>query len=676
MDKNDQRNISTAEWLSSTGTLQDAVTLRKLILDTSQIKNENQPLNILLFEKTFQVGAVPKKPLPTETLVSALGFDRERNVDLQIAMSKTQPVGKSLAQQIQSLLPDTVTKKERQSLTYALSRIATQRIPRKTRWPILAEGLDTLSAAILKLYIISKAINQKIPWIVAIWKWRIRESKIDALESIQELLDSKLSVEDIKISLVEIDRKYNRNLSINLEHDRPDPLSNQINRWIASITIAEEKQRKQREREKIERESAPKNTKKDNEKKTRRKNYIKAALAELRKDVRESIGEIKGFSSSRRSQADVQSNPITNWNILALRADGPSSYKHNLLLQLLRMEFNILGYNPIRNLCINLAHNEDPGHPSADDLAQVSDYTGRNAYYEMNRLESLINEHYIPNLGKIGLRYRYIFADRQRSGVTSEGLIEKLDFIDDKVRGCTVHIEPNLSQGPDMRLFSGDFTEAVTEHEIVTLNLNHYNVDTGDWLSSRLDEYSETKKDDGLLIQRSTMVDDKRPYSVTAGQTELLGLLWSLHGARKQRKWLLDAVNYSQQSGTRNLSRLQKNHVIRLLYLPALEFCGLPDGLVAYANCNDRKSRDRLVDHIVESQPFSRIHIGDSNDVVAYIRTPFKKTTIPGTLKDKMKEYSDSQIVARMQEIKMYKIPVFHKLYQPKTGTWKDPWVK
>lgn len=674
--KSNQRKASTAEWLESSGAMHDAAFLRKLILDTHQVDDENLPLDTSKFEKTYRLGAVPKKPLSTGIIESALGLDQQKAIDIQIPMSKKRPIGDELTLQIQSLLPDTITVNERKSLTYSLCRIATQRLPRKIRWPILAVGLDSLTAAILRLFIISKAIDQKIPWIVAIWSWKIRDAKIEALESILQILSQKASTEHIKSALEKIDKKYNTDLS--LEHDNPDPFSNQINTWIADITIAEENQRKERERERAERETAAENReqKQGRQKKAKKKNHIKDALAEIKKEVRDSIGLIKGFSSYRRTKADVQSDPVTNWNLLALRADGPLAYKHNLLLQLLRMEFNILGYDPVRNLCINLAHNETPGHPSGEDLMQVSDYTGRNAYYEMHRLESLINEHYILNLGKIGLRYRYIFTDRQRSGVTSDGLIEKLDFIEDEIRGCRIHIEPNLSHGPDMRLFSGKFTEAVTEHEIVTLNLNLYDLNTRDWMTGNLSEMPEKKQKTELLIQRATFTEDKQPFSVTSSQAELLGFLWSFHGARNQRKWLLDAVNYHQQTGVRNLRTLMKSKVIRLLYLPALEFCRLPDGLIAYANCNDRKSRDRLVDRIINSQPFSRIHIGDSNDVVALIRTPFKKTTIPGTLKNIMQEFSDRHIVARMQERKTYKIPVFYKLLQPTTRMWKDPWSR
>ncbi len=114
-------------------------------------------------------------------------------------------------------------------------------------------------------------------------------------------------------------------------------------------------------------------------------------------------------------------------------------------------EINILRYDTIRNMCINFAHLEEPGHPTLADLNEVSDLTGRTAYYEMQRLDPLFNECYIPTLRKIGLRYRYIFTPRQRPGIFSDGLIERMILIEQDIRGCTIHIEPNWSRGPDPR---------------------------------------------------------------------------------------------------------------------------------------------------------------------------------------------------------------------------------
>ncbi|TFG98769.1 hypothetical protein E4H12_05130 [Candidatus Thorarchaeota archaeon] len=641
-EKTKSNKISTTEWLRVSKKLSDPAILRHLLSNAFHIDFEKQTLDPALFEKTYDLGAVPRKIVSADTIESVLGLGQE-TLDLQIAMSKRTPKGTALIPQIQSLLPNNVNRRERESFTYALSRIITERFPKNTRWPIVPVGLDTLSASLLQLFIISKAVDQRIPWIIAIWKTKIREAKIVTLDTIQELLSQKRSPEEIEESLTEANEIFNATLSLIPKLENQDPFSNQISDWIADLTVAEDKD-------------------------------LQDTLDDIKKEVREAIAEIKEHNKSLKENINVQSDPATNWNNLSLRSDGPVSDEHRALLRLLRMEFNILRYDPIRKLCINLAHVETPNHPSVVDLMQVSEFAGRNAYNELHRLQLLFNEFYIPNFGKIGLRYRYIFADSQRAGVDSEGLVEKLEFIEDDIRSCTIHLEPSWSEGPDIRLFSGKFNEAVVEDEIVSLNLNHYDLKKCDWTALKYGA-SHPKQKDSLLIQRSTQTENKKPFSLSPRQTELLGILWSLEGPDTHRNWLLDEVNYRRQTANLNLGIMLENEVLRLLYLPALEFCKLPDGLVAYANCSDRKSRDRLVNHIIESQPFSRIHLGDTNDVVAHIRSPSKQSdTVAGSLNGKMQEFSDNHFTARMQERRTYKIPVFHRLLDPKTRMWRNPW--
>ncbi len=638
----EKTDISSAEWFRASRTIHDANILRKLIVNSSEWNPEEQQLDRSLFEKTYKLGSVPDKVLSTEYLERTLKYDIE-GTEISIASSKRRPRGDTLTSQIQSLLPNNLDEKELQAITYAISRIVTERVPKTTRWPIVPIGLDALSAALLNLYIISNAVEQEISWIPSIWQIKIQHAKIEALLSIQSTLKDDSNREMIEQVLNQAIEKYNRDLGRNPVIDTEDPLSSQITGWKKTLT--------------------------------EKRGDLQEYIISLRKKVNENIGDIKNYSSSIKSQVHVHSNPITNWNILGIRADGPIAHEYDALLRLLRNDLNILKDSVVRSLCINLAHIENPGHPKVNDLKGVSDVEGRSAYYEMYRLEPLFMENYIPNLSKIGLRYRYIFTPRQRSGITSEGLIERLDFVGEEIRGCTVHIEPSWSKGPDVRQFSDGSYEAVAEREIVSLNLNHFNLKTGAWSTAQHGSQIDVKQRKSFLIQRTSQSDDKTPVSLTSKQTELLGLLWSLEGPRSQRKWLLDAVGYNQQTGNRNLAKLLKNRVLRLLYLPSLEFCKLPDGLVAYANCHDRRSRDELTEYIIQSQPFSQIFVGDSNDVVAHIRCPFKTSdTVAGNLKDKMDENSDNFFTSRLQERRTYRITTPFKLRDHKISKWKDPW--
>jgi len=657
-EKNKSGKSTTTEWLRESRTTHDANILRRLISKTFHWQINESELNSSLFEKTYGLKSIPKTAVSNEMLNRALGFEKIRD-EIKISIRKVQPRGKSLIAQIKSLLPN-LPDIEVESLSYVFSRIVSERIPKETRWPFVPKGLDALTAALLNLYIISSTVNQKVPWLLTLWKLKIKEVKVAALESIKKSLSQDADRSFIEEVMEKVDRDIRiahgqvSELDITLSQD---PLSRKIADWILLISS--------------------------------KASDLQKIKTQLRKEVLENIADLKGFSATLETKIDVQSTPITKWDILALRSDGPAAYKHEPLLQLIRCEINILRYDAVRKMCVNFAHLEEPGHPFLNDLNEVSDLTGRTAYYEMHRLEPLFNECYIPALQKIGLRYRFIFTPNQKPGIRSDGLIERMILLkrkkDEKdveesreinqdIRGCTIHIEPNWSQGPDPRQFQKGTYEAVVEDEIVSLNLNHFDLENEEWLTEK-DERPRGLQKDSLLLQRSTVRVDNKPFLLSARQAELIGLLWSLQGPRSQRKWLLDSVGYPRQTGNRMLRTMLDNQVLRLLYLPALEFSGLPDGLIAYANCIDRKSRDQFVNYIIESQPFARIYIGDSNDVIARIRTPLKKSdSVSGDLKEKLPEFSDRFFTARMRQTKTYKIATIHKLRQPRTGEWTDPW--
>ncbi len=647
-ENTDSEKSTTSEWLRGNRRTHDASIIRRLIVESSPWKSETSSLDISLFEKTYRLKPISKATVSPDLLDRQLSYERVMD-DITSRMRKIQPSGDSLEEQIKSLLPRDLPASEENSIAYAFSRVIFDRIPKETRWPIVPIGLDALSAALLNIYIIANSVNQKIPWLLTIWNMKIKEAKIYSLTLIYDSLSKDSSVDYIKETMKEADIHINSAFGEDLKIDGFQPpedwLSRKINDWIRLVSA--------------------------------KTSNIKTVKTELRKEVSEIIADLKGFSATLESKTNVDITPATNWNILALRSDGPIAHAHEPLLRLIRNEINILRYNPIRGLIVNLSLVEEPARPTVNDLMQVSNFTSnRTAYYEMHRLEPLLNECFIPNLRKIGLRYRYIFTPRQRPGVISEGLIERMILTDQEIRGCTIHAEPNLSQGPNPRQFPKGSYEAVVEDEIVSLNLNHFDLESGDWISKTQIESPRTKQKDSLLIQRTTISEDKTPVALTSRQVELLGLLWMLQGSRSQRKWFTNRVNYPQQTANRMLRAMLDDQILRLLYLPSLEYCGLADGLIAYANCNNRKSRNKFVDHITESQPFARIYVGDSNDVVAHIRIPLKNSDyVAGNLKEKMVEFSDSYFTARLRSSKTYKIAILHKLRIPKTGVWIDPWL-
>ncbi len=647
-EKNESDMITVTEWLKGNRRTHDFHILKQLIIESSSWKSETSPLEKSLFENTYDLKPVPKAAVSPDMLNRSLSYERVMD-EITSRMRKVHPSGDSLEEQIKSLLPKDLPASEIESFCYAFSRIVLERIPKETRWDIVPIGLDALSAALLYLYIISNVVRQKIPWLLTIWKLKLKEVKIDAMKSVYDSLSREASKDNIQESMQEADKNISDALGKDPTIDGflppQDPLSRKINDWIRLVSVT-------------------------------KSSDMKTQKSELRKEVKEIIADLLGYSATLQTKINVHSTAVTNWDTLALRSDGPTAEAHEPLLRLIRGELNILRYDPIRKLSINLSSVEDPGHPTLDDFNQVSDFQGtRIAYYEMHRIEPLLNECFIPTLRKLGLRYRYIFTPRQRPGVLSEGLVERMILTEKDIRGCTVHVEPNTSQGPNPRQFRKGSYEAVVEDEIVSLNLNHFDLESGDWLSNTQQEVPREKQKDSLLIQRSTISDDNKPFSLTTRQLEIIGLLWGMNGPRSQRKFILERVNYPNQTANRMLREMLDGQVVRMLYLPALEFCSLPDGLIAYANCSDRRSRDRFVDHIIESQSFARIRIGDSNDVLAHIRVPLKNSDyVAGDLKEKIGEFSDHYFTARLRSTNTYKIATLHKLRKPKTRKWIDPW--
>ena len=123
------------------------------------------------------------------------------------------------------------------------------------------------------------------------------------------------------------------------------------------------------------------------------------------------------------------------------------------------------------------------------------------------------------------------------------------------------------------------------------------------------------------------------------------------------------------------LRQLLQNETMRLLYLPTLELIGLPDGFVAMAHCQDRRSRETLVRYMQLNLPYSRILIGDANYVICHARVAEKKSDVHGgMLNEVMADLTDISFMARQRSMKTYKMTVLHRIRNPKSRDWIDPW--
>jgi hypothetical protein len=558
------------------------------------------------------------------------------------------PAGNSVRDQIRSILPKKLNKYEKDTLSYALSRIVIERIPRLKKLPVVMIGLDTLTAAILSIYNISKIVNQRVAWLYSLWFYKIEQIKIRAIEHILDAVSGGVSWEDIVTEIEQVDKLINEALGQDPNLDssivQQDNQSKMLNEWRRNI------------------ESRDSNDYNFN------KNF--------RTEVSEALAMLKGFSAPLEKEIDISSISATRSEVLAIRADGPIASKYERLLQLFRQEINIIGYDPLVKLCLQSAKQERHYRITARDLEEVSQFKGRTAYYELGKLEYILHERYIPSLRRIGLRYRYIFTPRQRPGVVSDGLVERLFFIEQNIRGCSVHIEPCQTKGPNNRMFPEGSFEAVVEDEIISMCLDGFDKEKSRWSLNSIISGSRSNKRGIQVIKQSTASVDNRQFGLTERQIELLSILWRFSGSRTERRWLLNQIDFPTRTANRMLHKMLHADILKLVYLPALEFCRLPDGLMIVANCFDRRSRDGLIRQLVEQLPYVRILFGDSNDVVAHARLPaMTSDKVGGPIRQMMKEISDRSFTARVKSSYTYNMTALHRIRNIKTKDWKDPWL-
>jgi hypothetical protein len=620
--------------------------LRQLIIDSTPWKLDTAKLDETLFEATYHLKPLPPYEATKDTLNRALNYDKVMD-EITTRGRPLKLEGDTVKEQVRSLLPRKLAKSERESLSYALSRIAIEDLPRKNRWPVVMTGLDSLTAAILSIYNVSRIVDQKVAWLYGLWFYKVEQIKIEAIQNILDTLSGDYSRDEMATILRKAGKSINEILGQDPNVDpsiiRPDNLVRVINSWLSMV---ESKDTDDHELNKI-----------------------------LRNEVTAMLAELKGFSASLEREIDVRSVSATRLDVLAIRPDGPAASKYEELLQLFRQEINILQYQPLVRLCIRLAKQNQLNRLTAKDIEEVSQFKGRTAYYKLEQLEHILHERYIPSLRKIGLRYRYIFTPRQRPGVVSDGLVERLILTEQDIRGCSINIEPMWTNGPDERILPQGSFEAVVEDEILSMRFDLFDLENNEWNLDESHEFSKGKKKAKQIIQQTTSSLDRELLSLTERQVELVSTLWRFEGSRTQRRWLFDQIDFPIRTANKMRYQLLQGHVLNLVYLPALEFCGLPDGLMIVANCYDRRSRDALISKLADRLPFVRLLFGDSNDVVAHARLPLKRSDqVAGTIRDLMKETSDNSFTARLKSSYTYRMTVLHRIRNNETKGWKDPW--
>lgn len=679
----------TIDWLRKGREISDLAILRQLISEATKNNLSYGRMNSRLFERSYDLSPNPMTPHSEENLDKELHFKEANEIDGM--EDSIVPKGTTLQSQIQSLLPSTLPQNLKSSLAYVLTRAITGDTPTSEEWmwkskssvrgkgkpsrrkrqllPI-AHGLDCQTAALLTVLVVRRLAKCSAPWVPAIWQYYIEQVRSEQLEGILSKLTTTVTVRETRDILLEAIS------AIRMEVPNEPVARDLSDKWVPLLAAFEDQT--------LLAECRMINAFQGTSKHTN-------ARTILRQEILARLGS--GISDIR-----TQFSPSSEWGVLSIRGDGPTGgilkKEHNGhfqrwesiegLLDVLRRDLRILSYDPLRKILSHLSNIETPGRPTARDVIKSTGLKARAAYYTMNNLGLVLNERYILDPSIIGLKYRYIFSPKRRPILKSKGLVERMNLANALHSSLTIHFEPRNSDGPDLQNLpirkgkSGmvETFQLTATQEIISMRMDLFNTETGLW-STALEKAKPTRPEKSLLwLYRESSGKPEFISSPSQREIDLIGVLCALRGNSSVRRWLLQNLRYPSRTAHEIMTRLVNNGILRLLYLPALEYVGLSSGLVMGANFSSLRDLNEFLDRVVVASPFAQIRFDPSSrSAIALIRTPhLQVTSIDGALGQWLDDIDADYVSATMERRRTYWLTVLQRLYNDRKESWTDPW--
>jgi hypothetical protein len=623
--------------------VEDLTILRNLISDSSAWKIQTAKLDESLFERMFNLQPLPNEPSTGVAINRALGHD-EVTDKITTKMRPLIPMGRKLKDQVASLFPSNISETDESTLSYVFSRFVLEETPKDTDWPLVPDGLDSLSAALFTINIVSRFIGKENPWLLPLWSMKVEEYRLEGLQKIYESLVSEKTLDDVIESLKKTKQSIKKILIQNPSIDKAlapeDPLSYVIDTWVRSLSSEKKSSRRVKDE-------------------TRQK---------ITSEVMEEIRNRKGAGSDSLDEVDLQRMTLTQWNIHSLRPDGPSASKHETMLKMFRGNLNILDYEPLVKVCEHLSDYEKAGRPSASEIEQVIKTKRRMSHYTLQRLGFVLTERFIPSMHKIGLKYRFIFTEKQKPIILSDGHMERMILSESGYEGCTVHLEPENSKGPTEEMPPNTIQMNV-DSELISMRLNLYDKNTGTW---NLEPWKPASRRPGRTpswLLRESEYQKGASYRLTKREVDLIGPILAFRGLRPSRMWMMERMGFVPRTARRYLRKLLDDKILRLLYTPALEYCGLPEGMLVVGEFKEHRPRESFIDWMTSRIPYVRAFTDKSTNMVAYIRLPpYKTDVVGGVIREKLSggkkkdRITTRSFTARLRSYKTYQMTVLQRL--------------
>jgi hypothetical protein len=696
-----RRATVTLEWLRKGRFLDDSTIIGYLIRDTvktgidAKLKSlkekrgkksyrdslakwqSDMKLTHSLFEQEFSLPPQREEPMAYKEINDILSCSI---VHQEVSRLDTplMPTGKSLEEQINSLLPTCLDKtlsrrakkseyltEKRESLVYFLSRIAMDSMPGLRGWPLVPIGLNSLSAALFTLQFISQAAQIQIPWLVLIWKYEIERYRNELLLDLLGSLSHQITVKEARAKTEHLSKEIRKDLGAR------DPIVGWAHEWedrlkefgpkmkLVDCKVAEE-------RSQTNPEDHMGDESDENE------------ISDLRKKLREEIQ----LRIPRSGVAQTPQTPLPRsiWAQLSISTDGPLPYMFEELLSSLRAELNVLRFRQLAKTCEYLSDIEKPGKPSGREIAEAANVGVRSA--KVNWIGLTLTEKYIPSLMDLGLRYRYIFTKMQKSALNSIGLAERIAISESSTyQVATKHIEPTASHGPQSDDLPEDSFQSTVETDMISMRMDLFDGTLGKWkqlkdvlLQEEVISSREAKKTKQWLIRKTS--PRVKSYALpTQREVDLLSLIGSVDTNPKGIRWLLNSVKFPSRTAEHLVAKLLTSNRLRLLYHPAIRYAGLPEGLLLAAKFRTVKRLDEFVERLAALFPFVHSQFSRAEkSLVSRVRVP-RFSNPEGFIRDELQEEDALRVISTIANNRTYHISVLHRLYQSKNKPWKDPWT-
>ncbi|MHA2300475.1 MAG: hypothetical protein ACXACD_05930 [Candidatus Thorarchaeota archaeon] len=561
-----RRATITLDWLRKGRPLDDPTIIRHIMLDAVQTEiavklkhleeknaeqsyahsmadwQSNLKLSPSLFEREFNLPPLQNDRISYKVINDSLMCSTV-NQEVERLDTPLMPAGKSLEEQINSLLPACLdltrskrSKKQqymmqkRESLVYFLSRVALDSMPSSKGWPIIPTGLDSLSAALFTLHFISQIAKTRMPWLALIWKYEIERYRNEQLLDLLASLSHEITVNEVKRKIEQASKDISRDLGAR------DPILVWAHEWIdrlkkfgPKMKLVDCEVREKKEADKPEDDE-------DKESNDEKKAHTTDLRRKLKQDVLKRMDPPSGGVQTPQTPL-----PRSLWAQTSITADGPLSDASEGLLSSLRAELNALRIEQLMKTCEYLANIEKSGKPTVREIADASNVGVRSA--QTHTIGLTLTERYIPALMNMGLRYRYIFTRMQKSAPDSHGLAERIIISEsDLYQIATKHLEPAASLGPQVSDLPDDCFQTTVETDMISMRMDLFDKEQGDW--SEEPWTSSSPKRTNRWLFRNTPLKVEKLSMPTQREIDLLSIISSISADSKGIKWVLESLKF------------------------------------------------------------------------------------------------------------------------------------